>query len=178
MEGKSKEYLEKRNYIEEVYRARTFIIKFMRYFEFEFAEKKALVPKPDWGNRIKPNGAIGLVCWKNGLPMSLMTPWGEIRFVDIDKNGGFERNISEDEVEQFMTAMNAMFKLQEMAPGQCVHGFSCKTYSIQSFPWNHKYVQRIEMKNSCLGDSEELLLDTYKEGKQLCLDLFGRETAV
>lgn len=178
MEEKSKKYLENLKYLEEVYRVRTFIINFMRYFEFEFAENKMLVPKPDWDNRIQPNGAIGLICWKNGLPMSLMTPWGEIRFVDIDENAGFEKNISEDKVEQFMNAMNAMFQLQPMAPGQSIRGFRCATYSIQNFPWNHEDVVWIEKKNMCLGDSEELLLATYKEGKQLCFDLFGRETAV
>lgn len=84
-----------------MYRIRTFIIESMRHFGFEFEEEKELTPKPNWENRIKNNGAIGLVCLENGLPISLMTPWGEIRLVDTDKkNGGFIKRILKARAEE------------------------------------------------------------------------------
>lgn len=179
MEEKSKEYLEKLKYLEEVYRVRTFIVNRLRYFGFEFAEDKSLVPKPEWRNRIIPNGAIGLICCQNELPMSLMTPWGEIKFVNIETRTGFDPEISKVEIERFMQEMQAMFHLTQMAPGQNVHGVCCPMYSILRLPWNNKYyVGCLELKTVSLGDTEQLLLDTYNEGKQLCRDIFGRETAV
>lgn len=181
MEENSKIYSEKMEYLEEVFRVRAFIIKLMHCFGFEFEERKLLVPKTEWENRIQFDGAIGLMCWKNGLPMSLFTPWGEMRFVDIDKNGGFKQDIPESKVKKFMEEIEKLFYLQGMAPGYGVNGFRCDTYSIGCLPWNRKTwvcsLPMIKGNSPYLGQTEDDLLAIYKEGRQLCIDVYGRETA-
>lgn len=173
MEQKSKEYMAKRSYIEEVYQVQTFILNLMRYYKFEFKKQRVFIPKTGWDNRIRFNGVIGLICWENGLPMSLMTPWGEIRFVDIDWYRESKQEISPKKVEKFMKEMNAMFKLQRMSPAYKIRGLGRETYSICYLPWKDKRIRWIEMKSRYVGETEDMLLATYKEGKNLCCDILG-----
>ena len=151
------EFIMTKKYWEKVWRVREYILESLKKEGIKFYTKTEEPPYPQW-NRIEDNGAIGLICEVNGLPTSLMTPFGEVNFVR--RKLGF---ITTSQAKQeFMNKLKEKLGLIHIADRNAL-GNIHQVYSITTLPWSEETLPLLVERQTLEEEIDEL----YKKSKRM-----------
>lgn len=121
-------------YWKDVYQCRFFILEALRKKGFFFEEVNVQELILPFQNRIKGNGAIGIACNSQELPISLFTPYGELNF--IKRKIGF-LSYSKESANELMEELKKQLGLVQ-AEESTEKGETIKVFYVTKLPWSKR----------------------------------------